>query len=75
MITITQPGEIAVTVGQPDAIVAQVSQPAEIVVVTAAEQGPPGPPGPMAEGIRKITASPTPPENPQVGDCWIDTSY
>jgi hypothetical protein len=35
--------------------------------------GPPGPPGPgIASNIARITASISPPDNPEVNDLWID---
>lgn len=71
---IIAPCQIAVEVTPPEQITVVVEQPEGLSVVTVAEQGPPGPPGPTAEGIRRITASPLPPENPQLGDVWIDTS-
>lgn len=71
---IIAPSQIDVEVVAPDQITVVVESPQEMTVVTVAEQGPPGPPGPTADGIRRITASPLPPENPQAGDVWIDTS-
>jgi len=46
-----------------------------VVITGISKVGPPGPPGPgIASNIKRITASATPPENPEVNDLWIDLS-
>jgi len=45
------------------------------VITAITTVGPPGPPGPgILSNITRITASATPPDNPEVNDLWIDLS-